>query len=136
VGWRRTGLLDPIYAKLAAEGHSDARDELARRTGIKATNLSQINTGKRDMTDNYARRIADVVPGVSPADLGSDEGSGAAKALLLLDRLAALEAALQKERSDRDLERVALAARLDQLEAALTKEEPGQSPPTRATEEG
>jgi hypothetical protein len=125
VGWKRRGILDPIYARLAAEGHSDARDELARRTGIPGTNLSAINRANRAMTDGYAIRIANAVEGVSPADLGSDAGGGGAQALLTLDRLQALEAAFREEQTARDLVSAALASQLADLEAALAQVAPG-----------
>lgn len=123
VGWRRAGILEPIYAKIAAEGFSDARDELARRTKIPGTNLSAINQGNRDMTNGYAARIASAA-GISPAELGSDAGGGASQALLMLDRLAALQAAFEQDREDRDRAHAALVSRLGVLEEALRKATP------------
>lgn len=66
--WYATGLVEPLWQRL---GVDDGRDELARRTGIPGTNLSSMNTGKRRMTMNMARRIVAQVPGSTVLELGA-----------------------------------------------------------------
>ena len=81
VGWKRKGLLEPVYAQLRAEGVEHPVKELAARTGFPAGNLSMINSGKREMTDNYAVRIAEEVRGITPSELGSSVGESAQRSL-------------------------------------------------------
>lgn len=124
MGWRRQKILDPVFQKLKDEGIEFPVKHLAEITGIPAGNLSTINSGKRDMTDTYALRIAEQT-GISPAELGSDAGEGEHQALLTLDRLRSLEVAFENERQSRDLEHAALLVRLADLEEALEKAAPG-----------
>lgn len=66
--WKATGKVELAWKRL----DPPTRDELARLLGLKAaTNLSKLNTGDLWMTSDYAERIADVVPGLSVADLGA-----------------------------------------------------------------
>lgn len=88
--WLATGLVRPVWAQLDVE--KDHRGELARLTGIQATVLSAINTGKRPMTLETAQRIADAVPGVTLIDLGAPEESAPVEYPLIRRRLEALEA--------------------------------------------
>jgi len=60
--WKATGLVQPAWLRLDVE--KDKRGELARRTGIPATSLSQMNTGRRPMTPEAAQRIVAAVPGL------------------------------------------------------------------------
>lgn len=66
--WDATGLLEPVWKTL---GVSDGRDELARLTGIPATSLSSVNTGKRPLTLDAARRISEAT-GVALSELGAE----------------------------------------------------------------
>jgi hypothetical protein len=70
------------------------RGQLALLTGIPESNLSAMNTGKRPMTMESARRIVAAVPGLSVLDLGAREEGAAPDARPALSRLAALEDAL------------------------------------------
>lgn len=74
------------------KGH---RDELARLTGIPATNLSGMNTGRLPMTREAAERIVAAVPGVTVADLGAPLETREAPPPLS-DRLATLEARVDR----------------------------------------
>ena len=105
VGWRRVGILEPVYAKMA--GEEAPVKKLAELTGIPAGNLSTINSGKRDMTSAYAERIAKAVPGISPvAHLGAPEAKeGDRLGRDVLARLAELEEGLT--RLTRDVRRLA-----------------------------
>jgi len=70
------------------------REELARLTGIPATSLSAMNTGRRAMTPEMAARIAAAVPGLSVLELGAPEEEAGREEQSMLARLEALEAAL------------------------------------------
>jgi hypothetical protein len=90
--WKATGLVKPIWQRLPAA--KDKRGELARLTGIPATNLSSLNTGS-PMTMEMASRIVSAaspfIPGLSVLDLGAPEEAADEPGLLLLDRLRSLE---------------------------------------------
>lgn len=73
--WKATGLVRPAWHRLDAP--KGRRELLADLTGIPAPNLSGMNTGRIPMTMEMARRIADVVPGLSVQELGAPaEGDG------------------------------------------------------------
>lgn len=80
----------PIWNRLPVE--KGKREELARLTGISATNLSAMNTGNMPTTIEAATRIADAVEGVTVFDLGAPaEAVSDPAALLVIDRLGSLE---------------------------------------------
>ena len=67
-------------------------EELARLTGIPASNLSSMNTGRLPMTMATAERIAAAVPGLSVLDLGApSEAAAAEDPPLVLVRLQRVE---------------------------------------------
>jgi hypothetical protein len=74
----------------------DHRGELARLTGIPATNLSAINQGNKPLTPESAQKIMDAVPGVTLLDLGASDEIVADDPLsqLLIERVARLEEAV------------------------------------------
>lgn len=109
--WKATGLVRAAWLRLDVE--KDKRGELAARTGIPATNLSGMNTGRIPMTRESARRIATAVPGLTEADLGApsaelgvsrDERSSAVVDLLveLQERIERAEAEIAALRAERD----------------------------------
>lgn len=129
MGWRLPpGTLESIYAKVAKDaGVTDGRDELARRTKIPATNLSGVNSGKRDMTVGYAKRIAEAA-GVSPVELGAPLEEGDARGRLIFDRLEDLEAVVNRLGPETD----ALDLRVSALETqALPSKRRSGSPRDR-----
>lgn len=120
--WSAKGLVRAAWLRLAVEkGH---REELARLTGIPATNLSAMNTGKRPMTGEMAARIVAAVPGITQADLGAPEEADAAPSPAQPDR-------------QEELERSVLAltrqvGRLARRVAALERQAQPEARPTRA----
>lgn len=67
--WKADTLVEKAWRRLKPP----TRDELARRTGIPASNLSAYNTGGRPMTQEMAERICEAVPGLTLAELGAPE---------------------------------------------------------------
>lgn len=65
--WRAKGKIRDAWRRLDVD--KDQRGELARRTGITATNLSGMNTGRLPTTLEAAERIVAAVPGLTVDDL-------------------------------------------------------------------
>lgn len=65
--WRAKGKIREAWQRL--DVGKDQRGELARRTGISATNLSGMNTGRLPTTLEAAERIVKAVPGLTVDDL-------------------------------------------------------------------
>lgn len=90
-GWKATGLLSPLWARL-----DGGREALAALTGIRATELSSYNSGAKNLGISNARRIADALE-ISVLDLGAPEGAAETRReLRVVDRLRAVEAALNR----------------------------------------
>lgn len=88
--WKATGLVRKVWQSLDGP---DKRGQLAERTGIQATDLSQLNTGKRPMTMALATRIASAVDGFTIDDLGAPAIEDADRGpVTVLQRLEAIEA--------------------------------------------
>lgn len=66
-GWDATGRLRPLWGKVGG------RDRLADLTGINATVLSSYNSGKRQLGEKNAKRIAKALK-VSLLELGAPDG--------------------------------------------------------------
>ncbi len=111
--WIAKDLVRPIWQRMPVKTYK--REELAKRAGIPASNLSSLNTGGLPMTIEQAQKIVDAVPGVTLADLGAPEEVVAVQVPGVLDRLQSLQA--EADRARGLLERVLLA--LDQAGIAL-----------------
>lgn len=117
--WRRKGVLEAVYAELKRQGVDHPVKHLAQLTGIPAGNLSQINTGNRDMTDGYADRIVAAVPGITRLDLGAaarEDDLSDRRVLARLDELAKIlgDSLEQQSKLERKVDR--LQARIRRLE--------------------
>ena len=88
-GWSAKGLIEVAWKRL----DPPLRDELARRTGINAGNLSSMNTGQRNLTLPKAKVIAEA-SALSLVELGAPAELADAKSRGVLDRLEAVEAEL------------------------------------------
>lgn len=124
--WDAKGLVEKAWKRLPPPA---TRDQLAALLRIKPTNLTKMNTGHLPMTIEYAQRIADVVPGLTVADLGAPSSIVAQADPTVLDRLEELAAKLadsiaHQVKTDRDLR--AIRRRLAVLEAG---NEPGAGAP-------
>ena len=106
--WIAKDLVRPIWQRMPVDHYK--REELAKRTGIPASNLSSMNTGGMPMTMEQARKIVAAVPGLTLADLGAPEAVVAARDPTVLDRLGELADDLAEAVRDisRLQERVAL----------------------------
>lgn len=107
-GWNAKGLLQPLWREI--EG---GREGLELLTGIRGTELSSYNSGKKPLGIANARRIADAL-GISVLELGAPEEEADHQGLSILRRLQALAAAvddLQETNAD-------LLTRLETLERA------------------
>lgn len=87
--WKATGLVQPVWNRLDVP--KDKRGELARLTGIPATNLSAMNTGNMPMTMEMAERIAAAIEGLSVLELGAPLELADQRGQTLLDRLQEVE---------------------------------------------
>ena len=92
--WNAAGLVRAAWLRLDVE--KAHREVLAERTGIPATSLSAMNTGKRPMTPAMARRIVAAVPGLTVLDLGAVEDEDDEEAQTLRDRLEEAELELAR----------------------------------------
>jgi DNA-binding transcriptional regulator YdaS (Cro superfamily) len=122
--WDATGLLEPLWGKVGG------RDRLAALTHIQPATLSGYNTGRLKLGTRNAEKIAAALE-VSLADLGAPEAAAAddPTSRPLLDRLQALEAALEQQREDSARALAALAKEV----RALRRQRPGEGPaPSRA----
>jgi hypothetical protein len=117
-GWKATGLLKPLWSSYGEGDETARRDKLAAAAGTTGTVLSSINTGKRNLGWDLARRLA-VELGITPVELGAPAQEDDEKGLRLVARLQALEA--RAARQERAAERFAgaVTVRLGVLEAAL-----------------
>lgn len=117
-GWKATGLLKPLWSSYGEGDEKARRDKLAAAVGTTGTVLSSINTGKRNLGWNLARRLATQLD-VTPVELGAPAQEDDEKGLRLVARLRALEdrAARQERAAERFAGAVTL--RLGVLEAAL-----------------
>ena len=91
MGWQAKGHLTAIYALFAG-----GSEELAAKSGIQRTNLSSINTGKRNLGEDVARRILAVqevkARGLTIFDLGAPEAAAETEEeLSVLDHLRLLQ---------------------------------------------
>lgn len=111
--WKAKGLVKPIWHRLPVQ--KGKREELARLTGLQASDLSALNTGNRAMTLDVAQRIADAVEGVTIYDLGAPATAEGDEGPLLLQRLARLEASSENLTTSLEL----LTTKMDALLVAL-----------------
>jgi len=89
-GWNAAGLLRPLWA-----GYPGKRDGLAAAVGTTGGVLSSVNSGKRNLGTSLAERLA-VELGVTVFDLGAPAAAARAREeLRVVDRLRAVEAALE-----------------------------------------
>jgi transcriptional regulator with XRE-family HTH domain len=87
-GWDATGLLEKHWGKVGG------RDKLAAKTGIQGPTLSAYNTGRQKLGMRNAKKIARALK-VTIFDLGAPtEAQVADGSVSLVDRVAALEAAV------------------------------------------
>lgn len=82
--WKATGLLSTHWGKVGG------RDALARLTGIQGTSLSGYNTGRLNLGEKNARKIADALD-LTLLDLGAPVEADPETGLSILRRLEAVE---------------------------------------------
>ena len=111
-GWNARGLLAPLWRK-----YPGGRDALALAVGTKPPSLSAINTGRRNLGWDLARRLSEEL-GVSVLELGapSESEQGPRDVYALLETLVG-----DAERGRKALAEALLAIddRLSQIEALL-----------------
>lgn len=83
--WKAKGLVRAAWLRLDVP--KNHREKLAELTGIPASNLSGMNTGRLVMTLESAQRIAAAVPGLSVLELGAPLEHADPAGLTLLGRL-------------------------------------------------
>lgn len=110
-GWSAAGLLQPLW-----ERYERGRDELAERVGTSGTVLSSINSGKRRLGLNLAKRLAAELR-ISLLELGAPaavaQADGQSSALLRhLAQLAANDAEMLENQA-------AALELLEEIRAAL-----------------
>jgi hypothetical protein len=83
-----TGLLSRHWGKVGG------RDALARLTGIRGTSLSGYNTGRLNLGERNARKIAEALD-LTLLDLGAPPETAPELAATILDHLESLAAAVE-----------------------------------------